>query len=401
MSNNNPNPNEFSISNIQILEYLIKKLEHREKKCIKYSQIFKTLDTFEAFYPERKNIAHLLNNLDDDLRQAAFTLKALIAENKALQLHSSNKDEEIFNLNQRLNVLTGENENLKIQLFSMKNALNNNEYNSNEEQEQFEENQKKNFQIENVNNNEIKFNQNPEDEEAIFGAEQLGNVKNIINERRQNKMKLKNVIEQHFNKDNCNNIMSSANINSSSNYNNNCFSSNFNNNQMSSSDDFKRSPSDFTDPNNLYMRIMKDSMNIKLLNKKMGTDFLQKLLDPTCPLEYINQIERVLDENEGIKRPPKIKNKLGIKGSGKKSSRSSEEPRLNRSFTRSKRRMPNLIGDGFKFEKSLRDYSADTKDDFRNKRFNNFTNPYGRYFDENILKNEAMVNVNLRSVKFH
>lgn len=389
MSNDNPNQGEFSISNIQLLEYLIKKLEKRQKKCIKYSQIFKTFDTFEAFYPERKNIAHLLNELDDDLRQASFTIKALINENKALKLHSNNKDEEIYNLNQRVNVLAGENENLKIQLYSMKNALNNNEYNSNEEQpeEQYEEDQKKNFQIENVNNNEIKFAQNQNDEEAIFGAEQLGNVKNIIDERRQNKMKLKNVIEQHFNKDNKNNIISSENINSSTNYNNNCFSSNINNN----SDDFKRSPSDFTDPNNLYMRIMSDPKNIELLNKKMGTDFLQKLLDQHCPIEYINQIEQIIDENEGKKK---------TNNREKRSSRSIE-PKINRSFTRTKRKMPGFSGDGFKFEKSLRDYSVDLKDDFRNKRFNNFTNPYGKYFDENILKNEAMVNINLKSFKFH
>lgn len=389
MSNDNPNQAEFSISNIQLLEYLIKKLEKRQKKCIKYSQIFKTFDTFEAFYPERKNIAHLLNELDDDLRQASFTIKALINENKALKLHSNNKDEEIYNLNQRVNVLAGENENLKIQLYSMKNALNNNEYNSNEEQpeEQYEEDQKKNFQIENVNNNEIKFAQNQNDEEAIFGAEQLGNVKNIIDERRQNKMKLKNVIEQHFNKDNKNNIISSENINSSTNYNNNCFSSNINNN----SDDFKRSPSDFTDPNNLYMRIMSDPKNIELLNKKMGTDFLQKLLDQHCPIEYINQIEQIIDENEGKKK---------ANNREKRSSRSIE-PKINRSFTRTKRKMPGFSGDGFKFEKSLRDYSVDLKDDFRNKRFNNFTNPYGKYFDENILKNEAMVNINLKSFKFH
>ena len=80
----NKNKNETNDSSLEVMNYLIQKLEARQKKVLKFKNLFQELDSFETFYSQRKEIFLLLNDLEDDLKQAIFAIKALTMQNKAL-----------------------------------------------------------------------------------------------------------------------------------------------------------------------------------------------------------------------------------------------------------------------------------------------------------------------------
>ena len=216
-NNNNTGKNVPPEISLEVMNYLIQKLESRQKKVFKFKAIFKELDSFESFYSQRKEIYLLLNNLEEDLKQASFAIKALYLQNKALLKDISNRVNENKNLNNKLNFIIGENENLKMKLNSInENKLeniisysNNNNINSMninnkfkiDEEEEYEEPKTKNLILKdnnknaymNINNMEI---ENFEDKQNKY--EQLANVKNIIRDMRNNKKDLRIIIENHF-----------------------------------------------------------------------------------------------------------------------------------------------------------------------------------------------------------
>ena len=205
-------PPEISM---EVMNYLIQKLESRQKKVFKFKTIFKELDSFESFYSQRKEIYLLLNNLEEDLKQASFAIKALYIQNKALLKDISNRVNENKNMTNKLNFLVGENENLKMKLNSINenkleniisysnniNSMNINNQFKIDEEEEYEEPKTKNLNLKdnnknaymNINNIDIEnFNDNQNN------YEQLANVKNIIKDMRNNKKDLRNIIEKHF-----------------------------------------------------------------------------------------------------------------------------------------------------------------------------------------------------------
>ena len=216
-NNNNTGKNVPPEISMEVMNYLIQKLESRQKKVFKFKAIFKELDSFESFYSQRKEIYLLLNNLEEDLKQASFAIKALYLQNKALLKDISNRVNENKNLNNKLNFIIGENENLKMKLNSInENKLeniisysNNNNINSMninnkfkiDEEEEYEEPKTKNLILKdnnknaymNINNMEI---ENFDDKQNKY--EQLANVKNIIRDMRNNKKDLRIIIENHF-----------------------------------------------------------------------------------------------------------------------------------------------------------------------------------------------------------
>ena len=215
-NNNNIGKNVPPEISLEVMNYLIQKLESRQKKVFKFKEIFKELDSFETFYSQRKEIYLLLNNLEEDLKQASFAIKALYIQNKALLKDISNRVNENKNLNNKLNFILGENENLKMKLNSINenkleniisysnnniNSMNiNNKFKIDEEGE-YEEPKTKNLILKdnnknaymNINNMEI---ENFDDKQNKY--EQLANVKNIIKDMRNNKRDLRNIIEKHF-----------------------------------------------------------------------------------------------------------------------------------------------------------------------------------------------------------
>ena len=207
----NKNTNEINDTNLEVMNYLIQKLESRKKKIIKFKNLFRELDSFESFYFHRKEIYILLNDLEEDLKQSSFAIKALVLQNKALLKEINIKINEKKTISNQLNFTLGENQNLKLKLnninekiiytipFSNNNINNNNLLNVNidsikvDDEEEYEEPEIKNLLIKNNNSNN---NMNNLEKQNKF--EQLYNVKNIMKEMRNNKRDLKKIIEEHF-----------------------------------------------------------------------------------------------------------------------------------------------------------------------------------------------------------
>ena len=219
-------------SNSEIMEYLIQKLESRERNLSKYSNIFNTIDSFDTFHQKRKDIFILFKNLEEELHQAAFAIKALMNQNKAItQENLSNKilKKNYNKLLQENNYLLIENNNFAQELKELKNRkmkngsahkvrnpsfsnLTNAKFNNfNDIRNNYQPmkrvssakkinyNIKKNSKNKNKNKNKKKIM----DDIYNFDLElneidKLKNIKSIMQKIKNNKNKLKEVIEQHF-----------------------------------------------------------------------------------------------------------------------------------------------------------------------------------------------------------
>ena len=218
------NSNNVNDSNLEVMDYLVQKLEFRQKKITKFKNLFKELDSFESFYSQRNDIYLLLNNLEEDLKQASYAIKALLLQNKSLLNDINSKVLENKNLSNELNISLGENQNLKMKLENLKinesknkeiinyNANNNNDLvNVNidsikvDEEGEYDEPKMKNINLK--SNNTIKMNNNNYENNEFNNENnyhQLSNVKNIMNEMRNNKKNLKKIIEEHLREQNKN-----------------------------------------------------------------------------------------------------------------------------------------------------------------------------------------------------
>lgn len=226
-------------SNSDIMEYLIQKLESRRKNITKYANIINLIDSFESFYQRKKDIFLLFSNLEEELHQASLAIKALVVQNKALSKENTNIIINENNYNKLLkenNYLLKENNKYARQLKELNNksispkrskspTFGNNTktkihyVNKNKNKYQpLNKNNNKKFEImsnynKNINNkNNVKNNENnikkkEKNKENIYNydldlndIEQLKNAKNIIKDMKKNKNKLKEVIDEHFGK---------------------------------------------------------------------------------------------------------------------------------------------------------------------------------------------------------
>ena len=223
------------LSNIHIMEYLIRKLESKEKKVKKINEKIKEENFKDYFLKNNNEITQIFIDLENDLLQAICAVKALLSENKSLIMvlnqnniknnfkNYSNIDVKKKNLNHKY--LNSEpNYNIKTQLTPVKEE--NDDYGN-----------KKN---------------------------QLSEVKTIINNIKENKKKLKKAIEVHFLNNNKNN---KYNIIDNSNSCNN---------------------------HNILMKVIKDQDNFNLLHKKLGNNFMSKILDKNCSKEYLENINKLI-----------------------------------------------------------------------------------------------------------
>ena len=219
------NSNNVNDSNLEVMDYLVQKLEFRQKKITKFKNLFKELDSFESFYSQRNDIYLLLNNLEEDLKQASYAIKALLLQNKSLLNDINSKILENKNLSNELNISLGENQSLKMKLEDIKinesknKEIINYDMNNNndlinvnidsikvDEEGEYDEPKMKNINLKSNNTIKMKNNNNYENKE--FNNEnnyhQLSNVKNIMNEMRNNKKNLKKIIEEHLREQNKN-----------------------------------------------------------------------------------------------------------------------------------------------------------------------------------------------------
>ena len=217
-------------SNHDIMEYLIKKLESRQRNLSGYANMFNSINSIEAFYLKRKDIFNLFQNLEEEFRQASLAIKALMVQNKALSeenLQFLNIKKNNAKLLRENNYLLKENNNLsqklkeinipniigkraksptynneyqkyKFKVKSNKNKSNitNDKFSGNKTSYNYKNYKKMKIQNKLDNNKNIKMNESYDD---IKG---LKNVKNIIEDMKKNKMKLKEVVNEHFGKNN-------------------------------------------------------------------------------------------------------------------------------------------------------------------------------------------------------
>ena len=106
----NHKKNIISESSPDIMAYLIKKLETRQRNLYNYANMINSINTIEDFYYKKKDIFNLFQNLEEELKQASLAIKALMVQNKALS------EENINSLNYKKNnkKLLNENNHIKI-----------------------------------------------------------------------------------------------------------------------------------------------------------------------------------------------------------------------------------------------------------------------------------------------
>ena len=236
----------FSISNIHIIEYLIRKLESKEKKIKKINEMTKEKYSKDFFLKYNNEIIQLFNELDKDLNQAICALKALLTENK--ELSKSYDKFEYHNYSKSNNLKT-----------IIENPINYDYLNTEP-------------------NYTIRTQLTPVKEENEFSAKknnQLSHVKNIMKNMFENKKKLKLAIENHFSRNN--NLHYENKCNSDSNLNKDNF-----------------------DNHKILLKVIKNPETFNLLHKKFGNNFLRKMLDKNCSQEYLEKINKAISEKEYI-----------------------------------------------------------------------------------------------------
>ena len=236
----------FSISNIHIIEYLIRKLESKEKKIKKINEMTKEKYSKDFFLKYNNEIIQLFNELDKDLNQAICALKALLTENNELsksydkfEYHNYSKSNNLKNI--------------------IENPINYDYLNTEP-------------------NYTIRTQLTPVKEENEFSAKknnQLSHVKNIMKNMYENKKKLKLAIENHFSRNN--NLHYENKCNSDSNLNKDNF-----------------------DNHKILLKVIKNPETFNLLHKKFGNNFLRKMLDKNCSQEYLEKINKAISEKEYI-----------------------------------------------------------------------------------------------------
>ena len=387
----------ISQNNPDIMEYLISKLDNRLKQIIKHKQFISAITTFEAFFTQKRQVFNLLSSLEDDIKQASYAIKALLNENKVLcaNLAKSEEDKQntINELAQSNVYLMSENENLKIQISNMA-PIKENEYN------------KCNNNNNNQNVNEY-YNNCVNNNEA---SEQLPNVHNIITDIKYSKNKLKDAIKQHFNY-NHNNDKPNVELNEEQQQ--------FNQQQIIQPHQQQQIHLKANDnKNKIILKIMNSPECIKILNERLGNNYLEQILNNKCDEEMLAQINNIIsetgkhptlnyntssnnnkhlncsDEEKPLPQtiiPIRIQNMMNANKKNKQKVFTSleDKPKKNnyRSLSTSSSQLFTKKGVPVKFEKALRAYPTTPSND-KKKKFMHYTNPYGNYFDNTILNDD-------------
>ena len=201
---NRLNDNSF----VEIMGYLIQKLESRYEIIIKFNQMLDTSNSSDEFFSLKNDLKLLFNDLEEDFRQGVFAIKALTSQNKKIMDNLKIKTNENINILEKLNNTLSENKNLKLELIKLKDKnrpeikknKSKRDINLRHNYEKFDNNiindfmnKKRNYSTRNVVKKQIeKLKKNN------YEFEQLSNIKNIMDNMKRNKLKLKMAIEQHF-----------------------------------------------------------------------------------------------------------------------------------------------------------------------------------------------------------
>ena len=200
---------------VEVMEYLVQKLESRYNSIIKFNKLIDSSNAPDTFFSLRKDFKLLFNDLEEDFRQGIFAIKALTSQNKKMAEDLKIKTKENKNITDQLNNIVSENKNLKLQIIkpkdkdreqiktdsskNVKRDINNrDQYEKNEINLENETgNKKRNYSKKKNDKNEVQ-KEIEQFKKNNYEFEQLSNVKNIMDNMKKNKLKLKMAIEQHF-----------------------------------------------------------------------------------------------------------------------------------------------------------------------------------------------------------
>ena len=181
-------------SSIEIMSYLIKKLESNYSSLLQFNNLLDSLDSPDSFFSLRKDLKLLFKDLIDNFNQGIFAIKALTNQNKKILEEMKLKDFENKEIIDQLNEINTENKTLKSQVIKIKeeNVMENLEENKKEEIRK-EKNSDKRKEEKLNNNNKYEF-------------AELSNVRDIMDNMKKKKMKLKMAFEHYKNQEQNNNI---------------------------------------------------------------------------------------------------------------------------------------------------------------------------------------------------
>ena len=200
----------YDNSFVDVMQYLMRKLESRYNSIIRYNKLLDTSDSPNSFFSLRRELKLLFNDLEDDFRQGIFAIKALTRQNKKIIDELKIKNEENKNLVDQLNGILSENKNLKVNIIktkenniplkktnSKKDINLRGEYENYEDEPEDDNYKKRNYSAK-INNRNMERDEIEKFKKNNYEFEQLSNVKNIMDNMKKNKLKLKMAIEQHF-----------------------------------------------------------------------------------------------------------------------------------------------------------------------------------------------------------
>ena len=185
-------------SSLEIMSYLIKKLESNYSSLLKFNNLLDSLDSPDSFFSLRKDLKLLFKDLIDNFNQGIFAIKALTNQNKKILEEMKLKDFENKEIIDQLNKINTENKTLKSQVIKIK------EENVMENLENFEENKKE--EIRKEKNSDKRKEEKLSNNNNKYEFAELSNVRDIMDNMKKKKMKLKMAFEHYKNQEQNNNI---------------------------------------------------------------------------------------------------------------------------------------------------------------------------------------------------
>ena len=185
-------------SSLEIMSYLIKKLESNYSSLLKFNNLLDSLDSPDSFFSLHKDLKLLFKDLIDNFNQGIFAIKALTNQNKKILEEMKLKDFENKEIIDQLNKINTENKTLKSQVIKIK------EENVMENLENFEENKKE--EIRKEKNSDKRKEEKLNNNNNKYEFAELSNVRDIMDNMKKKKMKLKMAFEHYKNQEQNNNI---------------------------------------------------------------------------------------------------------------------------------------------------------------------------------------------------
>ena len=196
MSQENSENNDNS--NLEIMNYLISKLESRYDSILKFNNLIESYDTSERFFTLRNDLKLLFNDLSEDFKQGIFAIKALSNQNKKILEEIKQKDINNKKTLDELNKYVSENKNLKNKVINDKNISNkkNIEDSDDDDSDDSDESEEiiKEIKKDKKKSNDNNIDNNNDNIKNKYDMKNLSKARDIMANMNKNKIKIKQAI---------------------------------------------------------------------------------------------------------------------------------------------------------------------------------------------------------------